>query len=166
MRDAVLAGHVAAGALALLLAWGLLAGRGRWAGRAGRAYGGLVAAGCGSALVLTGWQSGLPASARVVLAVVAVATVTAAVAGLTGARVGSPGHLRLLHGSVVSLVTAVAVVSAPVGVWIVVAVAGTLLVEATAARRHAAAGAAAGTQDIATAGTVTGSGPRSGAASR
>lgn len=137
MRDLLLGGHIAVGVGALLLAVALLAGRGHWSGAAGRLYGVLVLATCASALMLTGWQSALPGAARVVLAVVALATVAATAAGLAGARRGTTGHLRLLHGSVVSLATAVAVVSAPVVVWVAVAVAGTAVVEVTSSRRRA-----------------------------
>lgn len=73
------------------------------------------------------------------LLVVAAATAWAAVTGRARAVRGVPGARRRLDGSVVSLVTAVAVVSAPVAVWVVVAVAGTACAELASARRRALA---------------------------
>ena len=156
LRTVLLAVHVAAGSAALLLALALLVRRGSWAGPGGGAYLAAVLSACGTALVLAAWGSDLPGAARVVLAVVAGLTAAAAAAGVRGARRRTAGHLRLLHGSVVSLVTAVAVVSAPVAVWIAVAVLGTVLVERAASRRRRAARP----------GPVTSTGPRAGAASR
>lgn len=136
LRTILLAVHVGAGALALLLALGLLAGRRGWAGAGGATYLVAVLTTCGTAAVLASAGISLPMSARVVLLVVALLTAAAAASGVRRARRGSGEHLRLLHGSVVSLVTAVAVVSAPVVVWVVVTAVGTVLVEVAAHRRR------------------------------
>lgn len=139
LRAVLLTVHVAAGSAALLVALALLVRRGGWASPGGGgAYLAAVLSACGTAVALSGPGSSLPASARVVLVGVAVLTAAAATAGVRGARRGSSGHLRLLHGSIVSLVTAVTVVSAPVVVWVAVAALGTALVEVAAHRRSAA----------------------------
>lgn len=139
VRSVLLAVHIAAGSAALLMALGLLVRRGGWAGPAGTVYLVTVLSACATAIVLSAPGSSLPVSARGVLVGVAVLTAAAATAGVRGARRGAAGHLRLLHGSVVSLVTAVAVVSAPVVVWVAVAASGTVLVEVTAHRRSTTA---------------------------
>lgn len=135
-RAVLLAVHVAAGSAALLIGGRvLLSGvRQYWGGGWGRAYGGCVVVLAGTALVLAGPGSGLPVVVRVVLAVLALATVIAALRGLALSR-GPAAHdvrpdaLRLLWGSVTSLVSALAVVSAPPVVWVTVVVAGTAATE-------------------------------------
>ena len=130
VRDLLLALHVGSGTAALLLGGAVLA-RGAaqdWTGRAGRAYVVVVAA---TALGLVGPGSALPIAVRVVLGVVAVLTALAAVAGahLAASAGHRAGHLRAMWASATSLVSAVAVVSAPVPVWIAVVVAATALTE-------------------------------------
>lgn len=128
VRLAVLVLHVAAGAVALGLAAVLLLGRRPCTGRVGTAYGtGVTVVGV-TAVALAGPGSELPVPVRAVLVVVAVATVAAAAVGLRRHRRAAAGE-RLLHGSVVSLLTAVAVVSTPPAVWVAVAVTGTAGVE-------------------------------------
>lgn len=141
MRAALLAVHVVAGTVALLLAAWLLVLDG-WAGRAGAAYRVAVVVVGATAVVLAGPDSSLPAAVRAVLVVVAAATVWAVVTGRRRAVAGLPGARRRLDGSVVSLVTAVAVVSAPVPAWVAVGLAGTTLAEAAQGRRRRALRAA------------------------
>lgn len=136
VHSAVLAGHVVAGSVALLLAVPLVIGRLRWEGRVGVGYGSAVGMSGVTAVALLGAGSSLPPAVRVLLLAVAVATTAAAVVGLRRARQGSAGSRRLLHGSVVSLVTAVAVVSGPPALWVAVAVTGTLWVELGQRRLH------------------------------
>lgn len=136
VRALLLAVHVAAGSAALLIAGRVLLGgvRQHWGSGWGRAYGGCVVVLAGTALALAGPGSDLPVVVRGVLAVLALATVTAALRGLALTR-GSAAHdvrpdaLRLLWASVTSLVSALAVVSAPPSVWVTVLVAGTAATE-------------------------------------
>ncbi len=128
LRGVLLGAHVACGGAALLVAGALLL-RGGWTGAAGRAYGGLVTAVAVTAVGLAAAGSTLPPAVRALLLVVALATAVAARRGLVLARRGSPGAPRLLWGSVTSLVSALAVVSAPPVVWVPVVLAGTLLTE-------------------------------------
>ena len=128
LRDLLLGAHVAAGSAALVLAAVLLA-RGGWPGQAGRAYGALVTGVAATAIALSAVGSTLPAPVRALLAVLALGTAAAAWRGLALARRGAPGATRLLGGSVTSLVSALAVVSTPPALWLVVALAGTLLTE-------------------------------------
>ena len=141
VRAVLLTVHVAAGSAALLLAARVLLGgvRQHWGGGRGRAYGGCVAVLAGTALALTGPGSTLPGAVRGVLAVLAVATVGAARRGLalsrgTAAHDVRPAALRLLWGSVTSLVSALAVVSAPPVLWVVVIAVGTAVTERS--RQH------------------------------
>lgn len=138
LRTVALVLHVAAGAAALVLAARVMAAGARqdWSTRGGGAYVGCVVLVAGSAAALAGTGSTLPAVVRAVLLVVALATAAAAVCGLQLARralaaprTSRPTQLRLMWGSVTSLVSAVAVVSAPVAVWVPVVIAGTLLTE-------------------------------------
>jgi len=138
LRTLALVLHVAAGALALVLAARVMvAGHSQdWSTRWGGAYVGCVLLVAGSALALAGPGSALPAGPRGVLVAVALAVAAAAVRGLhlARARTTSPrgpraAELRLMWGTVTSLVSAVAVVSAPVAVWVPVVVAGTVLTE-------------------------------------
>lgn len=122
----LLALHVAAGSLALLLALPLVAGWLSWNGRAGSCYSGLVLLVGTTALALVGPGSTLPTSVRALLLLVALATCAAAGLGLRRRHARS---LRLLRGSVVSLVTAVAVVSGPTPLWLATALVGTAWVE-------------------------------------
>lgn len=126
VRTVVLVVHVAGGAVALLCAAVVMAAGSRqdWSTGWGTGYVGCVAVTAVSAVALTGPGATLPAAVRVVL--LAVAVVTAAAAGRGSAR---PVQLRLLWGSVTSLVSAIAVVSLPVVVWVPVIIAGTLLTE-------------------------------------
>ncbi|MBA2560064.1 MAG: hypothetical protein H0V07_09290 [Propionibacteriales bacterium] len=138
LHSTVLATHVASGTAALLLASVVLASGWRqdWTSPLGRAY---VAAVCLVAftalLLVTSTGSTLPPGVRALLGVVAVVTAAAAVRGLRIARRRPgdadwrPTHLRLMWGSVTSLVSAVAVVSAPPALWIAVIIAGTALTE-------------------------------------
>lgn len=133
VRDLLLALHVGSGTAALLLGGAVLA-RGAaqdWTGRAGRAYVVAVCVVAATALGLVGPGSALPIAVRVVLGVVAVLTALAAVAGahLAASAGHRAGHLRAMWASATSLVSAVAVVSAPVPVWIAVVVAATALTE-------------------------------------
>lgn len=139
MRAALLGVHIGAGTLALGLAAALLCRRGGWTGRTGLAYLAAVLVTGGTAAVLVAPGSTLPQPVRAVLLAVAVATAWAALTGRARAVRGLPGARRRLDGSVVSLVTAVAVVSAPVAVWVAVAVVGTACAEVAAARRRAPA---------------------------
>lgn len=127
--------HVVAGSAALVLAAGLLVRVGSWHGRAGAAYTGLVVVVGGTAVVLAGPGSALPGGVRAALVAVAALTGWAAVSGRRRALTGRPGARRRLDGSVVSLVTAVAVVSAPVVAWVAVALVGTAVAEGAQARR-------------------------------
>jgi len=142
VRRIVLIVHIAAGATSLLLAVAVMAGRARqdWSSRWGTAYVGGVVTVAVSAIFLAIVGSSLPAVVRWVLAVVAVATALAAVrgfqlvrrpgAGAGAGRGGSrPGQLRLMWGSVTSLASATAIVSAPVFIWVPVVIAGTILTE-------------------------------------
>jgi len=129
LRSALLVVHVATGSAALLLAVPLVTGRLRWAGRAGLGFGTAVVMSGATAILLLGAGSSMPTPARLVLLAIAVATSVAATVGLRRARRGVAGSRRLLHGSVVSLVTAVAVVSGPPALWLAVGVTGTLWVE-------------------------------------
>ena len=138
LRTIALVLHVAAGVTALVLAARVMtAGAGQdWATRWGGAYVGCVVLVAGSAVALAGPGSELPAGVRGVLLAVATATAAAAVRGLqlargtpTARRTSRPAQLRLMWGSVTSVVSAVAVVSAPVAVWVPVVIAGTLLTE-------------------------------------
>lgn len=126
--------HVVAGGGALLLAAALLLGPDRWAGRTGRWYGAAVLTTAATAVLLAGPGSGLPGPVRLVLVAVAVASAAAAQVGLHRLRAGVDGAGRLLHGSVVSLVTAVAVVSTPPAGWVAVVLGGTLWVELNSRR--------------------------------
>lgn len=134
MRAALLGLHVLAGGAALLLAAVLLL-RGGWGGRRGAAYVVAVVVVCGSAVLLAGPGSALPVGARGVLCAVAAVSAWAAVTGRAREVAGPRGGRRRLDGSVVSLVTAVAVVSAPAAVWVAVAAAGTVLAEVAEIRR-------------------------------
>ena len=138
LRVTLLVVHIAAGSLALICAAVVMATRARqdWGTRWGRAYVGLVVAVAVSAVGLAAAGSTLPVVVRWVLVVVATVTAAAAVRGHQLARrrgggSGStrPGQLRLMWGSVTSLVSAVALVSAPVYVWVPDVVVGTALTE-------------------------------------
>lgn len=138
LRTVALVLHVVAGAIALVLAGRvMLAGtRQDWSTRWGGAYVGCVVLVAGSAVVLAGPGSTLPTGVRGVLLAVALATAAAAVRGLqlahgaaTPPRASRPVQLRLMWGTVTSLVSAVAVVSGPVAVWAPVVIAGTVLTE-------------------------------------
>lgn len=131
LRTLILVGHLVSGTGALLLAavvMSLGVGWGRrqdWTSGWGWAY---VAAVCVVAvsslgLIVTG--STLPSAVQLLLAVVAVCTAAAAFCGqlLASRRPPDtdrwrPAHLQLMWGSVTSLVSAVAVVSAPPVVWV------------------------------------------------
>lgn len=138
VRTVVLLVHVAGGAVALLCAAVVMAAGSRqdWSTGWGTGYVGCVAVTAVSALALTGPGATLPAAVRVVLLAVAVVTAAAAARGLqlahrppAGRGSARPVQLRLLWGSVTSLVAAIAVVSLPVVVWVLVIIAGTLLTE-------------------------------------
>lgn len=138
VRTVVLVVHVAGGAVALLCAAVVMAAGSRqdWSTGWGTGYVGCVAVTAVSAVALTGPGATLPAGVRVVLLAVAVVTAAAAARGLQLARrppagrgSARPVQLRLLWGSVTSLVSAIAVVSLPVVVWVPVIIAGTLLTE-------------------------------------
>jgi glucan phosphoethanolaminetransferase (alkaline phosphatase superfamily) len=133
LRMVVLIAHIASGGAGLLLAAAVLAAGRRqdWTARPGLAYVASVCAVALTAVVLVTTGSTLPQAVRWLLGVVAVATAAAAIRGLSlgGAPDRRPAHLRLMWGSVTSLVAAVAVVSAPAPVWIAVVVAGTALTE-------------------------------------
>ena len=138
VRTVVLVVHVAGGAVALLCAAVVMAAGSRqdWSTGWGTGYVGCVAVTAVSAVALTGPGATLPAAVRVVLLAVAVVTAAAAARGLQLARrppagrgSARPVQLRLLWGSVTSLVSAIAVVSLPVVVWVPVIIAGTLLTE-------------------------------------
>ena len=138
VRTVVLAVHIAAGVAALLCAAVVLAAGSRqdWGTGWGTCYVGCVGVTALSAVALTGPGATLPFGVRAVLLAVAVATAAAAARGLQLARrppaargSARPVQLRLLWGSLTSLVSAIAVVSAPVVVWVPVIIAGTLLTE-------------------------------------
>lgn len=135
LRTVILAVHLLSGAAALLLAAVVMAsgvGTGRrqdWTSPPGRAYVAAVCVVALSALGLVTTGSTLPSAVQVLLAAVAACTAAAALYGQRLAlrrapEVGRrrPAHLQLMWGSVTSLVSAVAVVSAPPAVWIPVIV--------------------------------------------
>lgn len=138
VRTIVLVVHVAAGTIALLLAAVTMTKGARqdWSTRLGMAYAACVVTVAASAVGLAVVGATLPAAIRWVLVVVAIATAVAAVRGLQLARGDSggrgssrPAQLRLMWGSLTSLVSALSIVSAPVVVWIPVVIGGTLLTE-------------------------------------
>lgn len=138
VRTIVLVVHVAGGAVALLCAAIVMAAGSRqdWNTGWGTGYVGCLVVTAVSAVVMTGPGATLPVAVRMVLLAVAVLTAAAAARGLQLARrpdVGRgsarPVQLRLLWGSVTSLICAIAVVSLPVVVWVPVIIAGTLLTE-------------------------------------
>ena len=138
VRTVVLSVHVAAGVTALLCAAVVMAAGSRqdWSTDLGTGYVGCVAVTALSAVALTGPGATLPVGVRAVLVAIAVVTAAAAARGLQLARrppagrgSARPAQLRLLWGSVTSLVSAIAVVSAPVVIWVPVIIAGTLLTE-------------------------------------
>ncbi|HEV2766302.1 MAG TPA: hypothetical protein VGV63_01180 [Acidimicrobiales bacterium] len=142
LRTAVLAVHVAAGGAGLVLgplAMGAAKVPGRHT-RAGTAYQAAVAVVAASAVALA-----TLAWARLwALAMIAVATEAAAVAGWWLARRRPTGwlpwHVRLLCGSYVSLVTALLVVnwSSPLG-WVAPTIVGSPLIAVAAHRTSKAA---------------------------
>ncbi len=130
--------HVAAGITALLCAAVVMAAGSRqdWGTGWGAGYVAGVGVTAASAVALTGPGATLPPAVRVLLLVVAVLTASAAARGLqlarrppTGRGSARPVQLRLLWGSVTSLVSAVAVVSTPVGIWVPVIITGVALTE-------------------------------------
>jgi len=138
VRTLVLVVHVAGGAAALLCAAVVMAAGSRqdWSTRWATGYVGCVAVVAASVVVLTGPGATLPAGVRVVLLLGAVVTAAAAFRGqqlarrpLAGCASARPVQLRLLWGSVTSLVAAIAMVSVPVVVWVPVIITGTLLTE-------------------------------------
>lgn len=146
MHAAVLAVHVVAGSLGVLLGPFAVArpdAEGA-AARLGLAYQACVALLCATAVALAVW-----APALWWLALVAVATEGAALDGWRVRRQRRRGwrarRLRLLGGSYIALVTALVVVSVPSPwVWLLPTVVGTPLVERAAARSRAAAAPALG----------------------
>lgn len=133
VRPIVLIVHIAAGAVAVLLAATVMAAAARqdWSTRWGTAYVGCVVVVALSAVALVAAGSTLPGTARWVLLVIAIVTAAAAIRGLQLARSrrSRPTQLRLMWGSLTSLVSAIAVVSAPVYVWVPVVIIGTVLTE-------------------------------------
>ncbi len=137
LRTLVLVAHIASGTVALALAAAVMAAGSRqnWTSRLGHGYVAAVCLVAATALALVATGSTLPSGVRALLAVVAVLTAVAAVAGLRLALRRVPAvthraaHLRLMWGSVTSLVSAVAIVSAPAPVWIAVVIAGTVFTE-------------------------------------
>jgi hypothetical protein len=136
VRAVALVLHVAAGVFAILIAAKVMARGARqdWSTLWGIAYAGGVIVVVVSAIVLASAGSTLPATVRWILVVVAVATGAAAVRGLqlarrrvTGSPSSRPTQLRLSWASLTSLVAAIAIVSAPVAVWVPVLVAGIVL---------------------------------------
>lgn len=152
LRTLVLAVHLVSGAAALLLAAVVMAsgvGSGRrqdWTSRTGRAYVAAVCVVALSSLGLVTTGSTLPSAVQALLAVVAVCTAAAALYGQRLARRRPPdsdrwrpAHLRLMCGSVTSLVSAVAVVSAPPAVWVPVIVVCSSLTHVASGRLRAGA---------------------------
>lgn len=138
LRTTALVLHISAGTAGLALA-ALILTRGtrqEWTGSAGRAYATCVALVALTAFVLIATSSTLPLGIRWLLGAVALVTAAAAGAGqLLAQRRSSTAawrarHLRANWASVTSLVSALAVVSAPPGVWAPVIIIGTLLTEA------------------------------------
>ncbi len=133
VRLIVLIVHIAAGAVAVLLAAKVMAATVRqdWSTRWGTAYVGCVVVVALSAVALVAAGSTLPAVVGWILLVVAVVTAAAAIRGLQLAkgRRSRPTQLRLMWGSLTSLVSAIAIVSAPVYVWVPVVIVGTVLTE-------------------------------------
>lgn len=138
VRSVVLLLHVAGGAGALLCAAVvLLAGpRQDWSTGWGTGYVACVAMTAVSTVILSGPGATLPVGVRVVLLAIAVATAAAAARGRqlagrppVGRGAARPLQLRLLWGSVTSLVSAVGVVSLPVVIWVPVIIAGSLLTD-------------------------------------
>ncbi len=130
--------HIAAGSVAVVVAIVVMSARAHqdWATRWGMAYVGCVLSVAVSSLVLILVASPLPTPVQYVLAVIAVATAVVAVVGYrmarrrrSGVASSRPVQLRLMWGSVTSLVSAIAVVSAPVFVWVPVIIAGSVLTE-------------------------------------
>lgn len=139
LRTAVLAAHIIAGTIAVLIAIRVISAgltRQDWGTRWGTGYVACVIIVAATAVLLSAAGSAMPVAVRWILTVIAIATAAAALRGRHLARghhpppdPSRPRQLRLMWGSLTSLVSAIAIVSAPAAVWVPVVVAGTLLTE-------------------------------------
>ncbi len=138
LRTVFLAAHIVAGTVAVLIAAKVMAAgvRQDWSTRWGTGYVASVIIVAASAAIVTTVGPTLPGAVRWILLLVAIATAAAALRGRQLARHDHawpdptrPAQLRLMWGSVTSLVSAIAIVSAPAVVWIPVVIAGTFLTE-------------------------------------